>query len=283
MKRLLPLLVLFCVFGAVACSSDSSDKSTEGSDSVELTMQSDTNELEDRIAALEAQLANLPAGPAGPAGADGTDGTDGAVGPQGPAGADGTDGAVGPQGPAGATGATGDAGATGATGATGSDGAQGLQGETGAAGSDGALSGLTCDNQEFVATLSGSWQCAALGVTQGGSLSGTVITAPATNCCNIGEWVNDGYSAVGLDTNLLCNDFNCEFSVVGIPDHSICSLTGSIGNTGFTQTSAGVNVMPDKITVSWTTVTGQSGLYTNNGGESLSVQLQCGQGVVAAD
>ena len=68
MKRVAALLVLFCVFGAVACSSDSSDESAEGSDSVELTMQSDTNELEDRIAALEAQLANLPAGPAGPAG-----------------------------------------------------------------------------------------------------------------------------------------------------------------------------------------------------------------------
>ena len=76
MKRVAALLVLFCVFGAVACSSDSSDESAEiadGSDSVELTMQSDTSELEaalkaqqERIDALEAQLANLPAGPAGP-------------------------------------------------------------------------------------------------------------------------------------------------------------------------------------------------------------------------
>ena len=38
MKRLVSLLVLLCVFGAVACSSDSSDESAEvadGSDSVE--------------------------------------------------------------------------------------------------------------------------------------------------------------------------------------------------------------------------------------------------------
>ena len=61
MKRLVSLLVLLCVFGAVACSSDSSDKSAqveERSDSVELTMQSDTSELE---AALEAQQERIEA------------------------------------------------------------------------------------------------------------------------------------------------------------------------------------------------------------------------------
>ena len=50
-----------CVFAAVACSSDSADKSAEvaeRSDSVELTMQSDSSELE---AALEAQQERIEA------------------------------------------------------------------------------------------------------------------------------------------------------------------------------------------------------------------------------
>ena len=255
MKRLLSLLLLFCVFGAVACSSDSSDESAEGSDSVELTMQSDTSELEERIAALEAELANLSAGPAGPAGPAGADGADGAVGPKGDKGDPGTDGSVGPAGPAGATGAT------------------------GTAGSDGALSGLTCNDEEFVATISGSWQCAELGVTQGGSLSGTTSGNP---CCDIGGWVRDhGYSAVGLDTTFYCGDDRCEFAVVGVADHSICTLSGSVGNDNFTNTSAGVTVSQDNIEVNWSTLFGNP-LDTAHLGHSLSVQLTCGQGVIAA-
>ena len=61
MKRLVSPLVLLCVFGAVACSSDSAGESAqvaERSDSVELTMQSDTSELE---AALEAQQERIEA------------------------------------------------------------------------------------------------------------------------------------------------------------------------------------------------------------------------------
>ena len=61
MKRLVSLLLLLCVFGAVACSSDSAGESAqvaERSDSVELTMQSDTSELE---AALEAQQERIEA------------------------------------------------------------------------------------------------------------------------------------------------------------------------------------------------------------------------------
>ena len=103
MKKLTFTLLGLSVFAFIACSSDSGNESQADqpisqeseTDTVELTLQLDISDLEERIAALESELASLPAGPqgpAGPAGPAGPSGEQGAVGEQGP---------EGPQGPAG--------------------------------------------------------------------------------------------------------------------------------------------------------------------------------------
>ena len=270
MKRLLPLLVLFCVFGAVACSSDSSDESAEGSGSVELTMQSDTNELEaaleaqqERIDALEAQLANLPAGP------------DGATGPAGADGADGTDGAVGPQGPAG------DAGAA------------------GAAGSDGALSGLSCADEEFVATLDGSWQCAELGVTNDAQVTGSFDDNALLSCCDdlngFMSFVNDDGSMTALNLDGAAEFTRNEWYLVvpGVTDYSACSLSVTVGGDSWLSTSAGVTLntadpqtSKNSIHLDWNAMIPVGNLaeyqFAGNGTTNFAASISCGQGIVAA-
>ena len=89
-----------------------------------------------------------------------------------------------------------------------------------------------------------------------------------------------GYSAVGLDTNQNCDDFSCDFTVVGVADHSICTLSGSVGNDNFTHTSPDVMVDSNRMRVDWLGVTGD--ILDLSSGDSLSVQITCGQGVVAA-
>ena len=201
MKKVAIPVIVLSMFAFIACSSDNGNESQADqlsqeseTDTVELTQQSDISDLEERIAVLEAELASLPAGPQGP------------VGPAGPAGP------VGEQGPAGEQGPEGPAGPAGATGATGAAGA------TGASGSDGALAGLTCNDEEFVATLSSSWQCAELGVTRQGP--GAVP--------NDFLLLNEDLVSTSLFLRLIRNrrscQFRCEFVVVGVADHGICSL-----------------------------------------------------------
>ena len=264
MKKVAVPMIVLSMFAFIACSSDNGAESQADqsvsqeseTDTVELTQQSDISDLEERIAALEAELASLPAGPQGPAGPAGPAGP---VGEQGPAGEQGPEG---PAGPAGATGATGAAGATGAS------------------GSDGALAGLTCNDEEFVATLSNSWQCAELGVTQSGSLSGTTSMH---QCCSVSSLVSQhGYSAVGLETSQMCDENFCHFEVVGVADHSVCSLSGSVGNNSFTQTTSGVTTNIGSIMVDWQLAIGDSFMMPHMNNLSFSVQVMCGQGVVAA-
>ena len=69
----------------------------------------------------------------------------------------------------------------------GSIGATGATGATGAAGSDGALSGLTCSEEQFVATISGDWVCAVLDGTGSANMVGTLQTTAATMVGSI--WV----------------------------------------------------------------------------------------------
>ena len=263
MKKLaIPVLVL-SVFAFIACSSDSGPESQADqpvseeseTDIVELTQQSDIADLEERIAALEAELASLPAGPQGPAGPAGPAGP---VGEQGPAGEQGPEG---PAGPAGATGATGAAGAS---------------------GSDGALAGLTCNDEEFVATLSSSWQCAELGFAYRGFLTGVVPTLP---CCAINDLINNhDFFMTGFRGHRACDDMSCEFAVTGVPDHSTCSLTGSVGNTGFTEASLGVDtdLSAEFINVDWSNAIGEFLGDPGTEGENFSLEVICGQGVVAA-
>ena len=79
---------------------------------------------------------------------------------------------------------------------------------------------------------------------------------------------------------MICDDYNCEFVVVGVADHSICTLSGSVGNDNFTHTSPHVNVDSNGIFVDWFSVL--SDPLDGSQGDSLSVQITCGQGVVAA-
>ena len=86
MKLFVPFVLVFGLIAGLSCSSDESVKAasmttsaeapaaTDGSDTVDLTMQSDLDGLEERIQELEDQLANLPAGPAGPQGPAGPSG-----------------------------------------------------------------------------------------------------------------------------------------------------------------------------------------------------------------
>ena len=168
MKRLIFLFVFVCVFGAVACSSDSPDESAEvagKSDLVELTMQSDTSELEaaleaqqeriesleefrERIIALEEEnkeLRELVKAVADSITEEAVESIavlatriiqENPENLRGPIGPSGPQGDVGPKGPAGATGPTGPAG--GPEGPAGPQGPQGEIGPQGPAGTDGA-------------------------------------------------------------------------------------------------------------------------------------------------
>ena len=93
---------------------------------------------------------------------------------------------------------------------------------------------------------------------------------------------NYSFSAVGFETGRSCYEFRCEFAVVGVADHSICSSTGSVGNIGFTQTTLGVDTFAGYFNVQWDQAIGDLLGSPTNSDDSFSVQVQCGQGVVAA-
>tara|TARA_B100000609_G_scaffold194117_1_gene186311 strand:- start:2355 stop:2600 length:246 start_codon:yes stop_codon:yes gene_type:complete len=80
----------------------------------------------------------------------------------------------------------------------------------------------------------------------------------------------------------MCDEMDCFFEVVGVADHSICSLTGSVGNNSFTQTTQGVNTYPDRISVHWNQAIGDDIGMPHMSNLSFSVQVMCGQGVIAA-
>ena len=265
MKRFVPFVLVFGLIAGLSCSSDESVKAasmttsaeapaaTDGSDTVDLTMQSDLDDLEERIEQriqeLEDQLANLPAGPqgpagpagadgpagaqgpAGPAGADGADGNDGATGPAGPAGADGAQGPAGANGTDGTDGATGADGAAGATGADGAAGATGAVGATGAAGADGVAHDLTCADGQVPILDNNDWSCGTLTESRGATLYHPGI---AINCCN-GNVIFSG--ATTLSSNLsfdtfggICDSSQCYLDLTDVTDHTGCFVTGSYGS-----------------------------------------------------
>ena len=282
MKTFVKFRFVFCmalmVLAVGGCSSGSSDSSEVGVGS------SEAAELEARIGVLEQQLASLPAGADGADGADGVDGADGAdgvdgadgaVGPVGPPGADGADGIDGVDGAVGPAGEAMTFGVVGATGAAGAAGADGVDGADGAAG---PLSGLTCGADEFAASFNGVWQCAVLGVTADGTFSGDG-TWDYDRCCDIGQLVNvGGYTSIGLATNYLCDNNFCFFRVVGVADHTVCTITGAIGNSSFNTGSNGVERTVNSIDVNWQQATG----FRLDGNGAVSVQVSCGQGVIPA-
>jgi len=202
----------------------------------------------------------LGSGGAGAQGAQGPQGVPGPPGPQGPQGAQGPQGVPGPQG------------------AQGAQGPQGVPGPQGTPGSDGALAGLTCLDQQFIAKFSGDWKCAKLGTPVNGVLSGTTSN---NMCCSLSDWLTRGGSYYGLDGNLICDDFLCDLRVLGVTDHTSCTVSGAVGTQLFITTSPGVYIGPSNVTVYFPMAVGVD-LEMSPNGTAVSIQVSCGQGIVEA-
>ena len=290
MKRFVPFVLVFGLITGLSCSSDDDGEAasmtrsaeapaaTDGSDTVDLTMQSDLDDLEQRIQELEDQLANLPAGPAGPAGPQG---------PAGPAGADGS------QGPAGPTGPQGPAGPTGADGVQGSIGATGATGATGAAGSDGALSGLTCSEEQFVATISGDWVCAVLDGTGSANMVGTLQTTAATMvgsiwvqldganfCCDVSDMITQNTAGQYTDIDPIRNADSGLFEMIVDNYYGDsffdCSLRGEVNDIAFDESSPGVSRFTNRMYIEWPFIDGVSDpFYSGRAGEIVWAAQNC--------
>jgi hypothetical protein len=222
------------------------------------------------MAGTTTQFPGMP-GPAGPAGPAGPEGPQGAIGPQGPQGIQGETGPAGAQGPQGEQGAQGDPGSTGA------QGEQGVQGE---AGSDGALAGLTCLDEQFIAQFSGTWQCAKLGTPVNGVLSGTVSSASSNS--DLSDWSTNGGSFYGLDGNGPCYIDFCVLAVLGVMDHSSCTVSGAVGSQLFITSSFGVTIYSGGVVISFSDAVGEDLDYFAPS-TPVSIQVSCGQGIVPAN
>lgn len=198
-------------------------------------------------------------------------GSSGSVGAQGP------QGERGPQGIQGEQGARGVAGADGADGPPGPPGEQGVQGE---AGSDGALAGLSCLDQQFIAQLNGTWQCAELGTPLNGVLMGTAYTANSAYL--LSDWFSFGGSYSGLSPIFVCGAFVCYLRVIGVSDHSSCTVSGAVGSQLFTTTSPGIYMSILQIYIDFETLAGQN-LSFFDPSTPVSIQVSCGQGIVPAN
>ena len=196
-------------------------------------------------------------------------GSSGSVGAQGP------QGERGPQGIQGEQGARGVAGADGADGPPGPPGEQGVQGE---AGSDGALAGLTCYDQQFIAQLNGTWQCAELGMPVNGVLSGSTDNS---NPFFLSQWASQG-SYYGLDGDYICYDPECYLRVLGVTDHTTCTVSGAVGSQLFITTSPGVFIGSNYVFIDFSDAVGHD-LDWFSLGTSVSIQVSCGQGIVPAN
>lgn len=169
-------------------------------------------------------------------------------------------------------------GPQGVPGPPGPQGAQGVPGPQGTPGSDGALAGLTCLDQQFIAKFSGDWKCAKLGTPVNGVLSGA--TSP-NNCCALSEWATRGGSYYGLDGNYICADSFCILRVLGVTDHTSCTVSGAVGSQLFITTSPGVFIGPSSVSVDFPEAVGNF-LDGFPIGTSVSIQVSCGQGIVEA-
>ena len=204
-------------------------------------------------------------------------GSSGSVGAQGPQGERGPQGEQGLQGIQGQRGLQGLQGVPGADGPPGPPGEQGVQGE---AGSDGALAGLTCYDQQFIAQLNGTWQCAELGTPLNGVLMGTVYTANSAYL--LSDWFSFGGSYSGLSPIFVCGTFACYLRVIGVSDHSSCTVSGAVGSQLFTTTSPGIYMSILQIYIDFETLAGQN-LSFFDPSTPVSIQVSCGQGIVPAN
>ena len=210
-------------------------------------------------------------GGAGSQGATGAQGEQGVAGPQGEPGAQGEQGLPGPPGPQGEPGPQGDIGP---------QGDMGLPGPPGLPGSDGALAGLTCLDQQFIAQFNGEWKCAILGTPVNGVLSGTAYTA--SQSMFLAQWSTNGGSFYGLEGYNNCNSSSCYLQVLGVLDHSSCSVSGAVGSQLLITTSPGVYLSNFYIYIDFYDAFGQN-LYDFPPSTPVSIQVSCGQGIVEAN
>ena len=197
------------------------------------------------------EVANVGSGSSGSAGAQGPQGIQGEQGARGVAGADGADGPPGPPGP---------------------------PGEQGEAGSDGALAGLTCYDQQFIAQLNGTWQCAELGTPLNGVLSGYTDNS---NPFFLSQWASQG-SYYGLNGDYICYDPECYLRVLGVTDHTTCTVSGSVGSQLFITTSPGVSFNSNYVLIDFSDAVGHD-LDWFPPSTPVSIQVSCGQGIVPAN
>ena len=207
-------------------------------------------------------------------------GSSGSVGAQGPQGERGPQGEQGLQGIQGQRGLQGLQGVPGADGPPGPPGEQGVQGE---AGSDGALAGLTCYDQQFIAQLNGTWQCAELGKPVEGVLTGTVYTA-LNGCCSPTSWTNQGGSYYGIVGNSMCSQDYCYLTIPGLPNnHSDCRVSGMVAGQLISSLSAGVMIDEYYVYVNFAMIAGVLSISSLPPEAQISVQVSCGQGIVPAN
>ena len=166
------------------------------------------------------------------------------------------------------------------------------------------MSGLTCDNEEFVATLAGSWQCAELGVTNDAQVTGSFNDNAYLSCCSdLNEFmslVNDNGSmtALNLDGGSEFARYNWYLVVPGVTDYSACSLSVTVGGDSWLSTSNGVTLNTNDprtnnnaIKLDWIAMTGGGTLQdyqsnnsnTNFSNTNFATSISCGQGVVASN
>ena len=225
-----------------------------------------------------------PQGERGPQGEQGLQGIQGQRGIQGLQGLQGIQGIKGDKGDAGdgsslgAQGPQGDMGPQGVPGADGPPGPPGEQGVQGEAGSDGALAGLTCLDQQFIAQFSGTWQCAELGKPVNGVLSGSTDN---NSCCSLSDWSTHG-SYYGLQGMNYCTETICELEVLGVTDHTTCTVSGAVGSQLFITTSPGVYNNFSYIYIDFSDAVGEDLDYFASS-TPVSIQVSCGQGIVPAN
>jgi len=228
------------------------------------------------------EVASVGSGSSGPAGAQGPQGERGPQGEQGLRGVQGLQGIQGERGQKGDIGEQGVPGEKGDIGEQGVPGEKGVPGDKGAAGSDGALAGLSCLDRQFIAQFNGVWKCAELGELRMAGLIGTpasVGTNPPGDT-QLGDWSYYGGSYYGAYDFTPCNLDRCILMLIGVTDHSRCSVSGSVGTRLFNSTSSGVS-RGGYIDIDFTLAVGQT-LDQFSASTPVSIQVLCGQGIVEA-
>ena len=173
---------------------------------------------------------------------------------------------------------------------------QGSTGATGAAGSDGALSGLTCSEEQFVATISGDWVCAVLDGTGSANMVGTLQTTAATMvgsiwlqldgadfCCRVLDMVEQ--NTAGQYTNIDGDEFADFFyfqmevdNFYGIVELD-CSLRVELGDIAFDMSDPAVTPISNDAYINWNDIDGVTHPFYNGRADEIFWAAQNCDGV----